>query len=45
MQGTKDGGHFKQVMVSIGTSLLVLVMFWILVAWIGGFFQPTKAYV
>ncbi|KAK7935498.1 H+-transporting ATPase [Apiospora marii] len=39
VQGTKDQGHFKQVMDSIGTSLLVLVMFWILVAWIGGFFH------
>ncbi|KAK8065991.1 plasma membrane H+-ATPase [Apiospora hydei] len=39
VQGTKDRGHFKQVMDSIGTSLLVLVMFWILVAWIGGFFH------
>ncbi|KAK6834374.1 hypothetical protein PG987_009068 [Apiospora arundinis] len=39
VQGTKGRGHFKQVMDSIGTSLLVLVMFWILVAWIGGFFH------
>ncbi|KAK7953703.1 putative PMA1-H+-transporting P-type ATPase [Apiospora saccharicola] len=39
VQGTKDQGYFKQVMDSIGTSLLVLVMFWILVAWIGGFFH------
>ncbi|KAK7967077.1 uncharacterized protein PG986_001354 [Apiospora aurea] len=39
VQGTKDRGHFKQVMDSIGTSLLVLAMFWILVAWIGGFFH------
>ncbi|KAK8136573.1 hypothetical protein PG984_004513 [Apiospora sp. TS-2023a] len=39
VQGTEDRGHFKQVMDSIGTSLLVLVMFWILVAWIGGFFH------
>lgn len=39
VQGTKDRGHFKQAMDSIGTSLLVLVMFWILVAWIGGFFH------
>ncbi|KAI1872339.1 uncharacterized protein JN550_004058 [Neoarthrinium moseri] len=39
VQGTKDRGHFKAVMDSIGTTLLVLVMFWILVAWIGGFFH------
>lgn len=39
VQGTKDRGHFKEVMDSIGTSLLVLVMFWILAAWIGGFFR------
>lgn len=39
VEGTKDVGHFKQVMDSIGTSLLVLVMFWILAAWIGGFFR------
>ncbi|KAJ4389008.1 hypothetical protein N0V93_006470 [Gnomoniopsis smithogilvyi] len=37
--GTKDVGHFKQVMDSIGTSLLVLVMFFMLCAWIGGFFR------
>lgn len=39
VQSTKDKGHFKEVMDSIGTSLLVLVMFFILVAWIGGFFH------
>lgn len=39
VQGTQDRGHFKEVMDSIGTSLLVLVMFWILAAWIGGFFR------
>lgn len=32
-------GHFKAIMNSIGTALLVLVMFWILAAWIGGFFR------
>jgi H+-transporting ATPase len=37
--GAKDQGHFKAIMNSIGTSLLVLVMFWILAAWIGGFFH------
>ncbi|PSN60226.1 plasma-membrane proton-e [Corynespora cassiicola Philippines] len=39
VQGAKDQGHFKAIMNSIGTSLLVLVMFWILAAWIGGFFR------
>ncbi|SMR54133.1 unnamed protein product [Zymoseptoria tritici ST99CH_1A5] len=39
VQGAKDQGHFKAIMNSIGTALLVLVMFWILVAWIGGFFR------
>ncbi|KAI0476550.1 hypothetical protein GGR56DRAFT_643303 [Xylariaceae sp. FL0804] len=39
VQGAKDQGHFKAVMNNIGTSLLVLVMFWILVAWIGGFYH------
>lgn len=39
VQGAKDQGHFKAIMNNIGTSLLVLVMFWILLAWIGGFFR------
>ncbi|CAK7238513.1 hypothetical protein SEUCBS140593_010764 [Sporothrix eucalyptigena] len=42
VQGAKDQGHFKAVMNSIGTALLVLVMFWILVAWIGGFYHHLK---
>ncbi|RFU23754.1 hypothetical protein B7463_g12586, partial [Scytalidium lignicola] len=37
--GAKDQGHFKAIMNSIGTSLLVLVVFFILIAWIGGFFH------
>ncbi|KAK7526379.1 E1-E2 ATPase-domain-containing protein [Phyllosticta citriasiana] len=32
--GAKDSGHFKAIMDSIGTSLLVLVVFFILVSWI-----------
>jgi hypothetical protein len=32
-------------MDNIGTSLLVLVMFWILAAWIGGFFRHLKSKV
>lgn len=39
VQSAKDTGHFKMVMDSIGTSLLVIVMAWILIAWIGGFFR------
>jgi len=42
VQGAKDQGHFKAIMNSIGTALLVLVMFWILLAWIGGFFRHLK---
>ncbi|KAI1738234.1 E1-E2 ATPase-domain-containing protein [Xylaria scruposa] len=42
VQGAKDQGHFKAVMNTIGTSLLVLVMFWILAAWIGGFFHHLR---
>ncbi|KAE8138583.1 E1-E2 ATPase-domain-containing protein [Aspergillus pseudotamarii] len=39
VQNSKDTGHFKMVMDSIGTSLLVLVMAWILAMWIGGFYR------
>lgn len=39
VQSAEDTGHFKMVMDSIGTSLLVIVMAWILIAWIGGFFR------
>lgn len=39
VQSSKDQGHFKAVMDNIGTSLLVLVVFWILAAWIGGFYH------
>ncbi|KAF2836420.1 plasma-membrane proton-e [Patellaria atrata CBS 101060] len=42
VEGAKDQGHFKAIMNSIGTALLVLVVFWILVAWIGGFFRHLK---
>lgn len=42
VQGAKDQGHFKAIMNSIGTSLLVLVMFFILAAWIGGFFRNLR---
>ena len=39
VQGAKDQGHFKAVMNNIGTTLLVLVVFWILLSWIGGFYH------
>jgi H+-transporting ATPase len=42
VQGANDSGHFKAVMDNIGTSLLVLVMFWILAAWIGGFYRNLR---
>lgn len=42
VQGAKDQGHFKAIMNSIGTALLVIVVAWILLAWIGGFFHHLK---
>lgn len=39
VQNAKDTGHFKMVMDSIGTALLVIVMAWLLAVWIGGFFR------
>lgn len=42
VSGAKDQGHFKAIMNSIGTSLLVLVVCWILIAWIGGFFHHIR---
>lgn len=42
VEGAEDQGHFKAIMNSIGYSLLVLVVFWILLAWIGGFFRHLK---
>lgn len=42
VQGAQDQGHFKAVMDSIGTSLLVLVVSWILASWIGAFFRHLK---
>lgn len=42
VQGAKDQGHFKAIMNSIGTALLVIVVFWILLAWIGGFYHHLK---
>lgn len=39
VSGASGKGHFEQVMDNIGTSLLILVMAWILTAWIGGFYR------
>ncbi|KAK3056496.1 hypothetical protein LTS18_011648, partial [Coniosporium uncinatum] len=39
VSGATDQGHFKAIMNNIGTSLLVLVVFFIMVSWIGGFFR------
>lgn len=41
-QGAQDQGHFKAIMNSIGTALLVLVVFFILAAWIGGFYRNIR---
>ncbi|KAL9101923.1 MAG: hypothetical protein Q9163_002861 [Psora crenata] len=42
VQGAKDQGHFKAIMNSIGTALLVIVVAWILISWIGGFFHGLE---
>lgn len=42
VQVAQDQGHFKGIMNQIGTTLLVLVVFWILSVWIGGFFHHLK---
>jgi H+-transporting ATPase len=42
VQGATDSGHFKAIMNSIGTALLILVVFFILASWIGGFFHSLK---
>ncbi len=42
VQGATDSGHFKAIMNSIGTALLILVVFFILAAWIGAFFHNLK---
>jgi H+-transporting ATPase len=42
VEGANDQGHFKAIMNQIGTTLLVLVVFWILAAWIGGAYHHLK---
>lgn len=39
VQGAKDSGDFKAIMDHIGSTLLVLVVIFILAAWIGGFYR------
>jgi len=42
VSGATDQGHFKAIMNNIGISLLVLVVFFIVLSWIGGFFRHLK---
>ncbi len=42
VQGAKDSGHFKAIMDNIGTTLLVLVVIFILASWIGGFYRHLR---
>ena len=42
VQGAKDQGHFKAIMNSIGTALLVIVVAWILISWIGAFYHHLR---
>lgn len=39
VQGAKDSGHFKAIMDNIGSTLLVLVVIFILISWIGSFYR------
>lgn len=39
VQAAQGSGHFEIVMDNIGTSLLIIVVAWILAAWIGGFYR------
>lgn len=39
VQAAQGAGHFEIVMDNIGTILLILVIAWILAAWIGGFYR------
>lgn len=40
--GGDGGGHFQKVMGSIGTTLLVLVIVFVLVIWFAGFFRNVQ---
>ncbi|PWN54459.1 putative PMA1-H+-transporting P-type ATPase [Violaceomyces palustris] len=40
--GGETEGHFQKVMGSIGTALLILVVVFLLIFWIGGFFRNVE---
>ncbi|WFC98377.1 P-type H(+)-exporting transporter [Malassezia yamatoensis] len=40
--GGESTGHFQRVMTMIGTTLLVLVIIFVLAVWIGGFFRNVQ---
>ena len=42
VQGAKDSGHFKAIMNQIGTTLLILVVIFILASWIGGIYRHLR---
>ncbi|GJJ10543.1 hypothetical protein Clacol_004770 [Clathrus columnatus] len=42
VNSSKQKGHFEQIMGTIGTVLLALVIVWISIAWIGGFFRRVQ---
>jgi hypothetical protein len=37
--GSNEKGHFQIVLGGIGTTLLVLVLVFIFIVWVGGFFR------
>jgi len=41
VSGENRKGHFQIVMTQIGTALLVFVIVWLLIVWIGGFFRSV----
>lgn len=41
VSNSNEKGHFQIVLGGIGTTLLVLVVFFIFIVWIGGFFRNT----
>lgn len=41
VSGENRKGHFQIVMIQIGTALLIFVVFWLLIVWIGGFFRSV----
>lgn len=41
VSGENRKGHFQIVMTQIGTALLIFVVVWLLIVWIGGFFRSV----